>query len=140
MYLPSSLVPSFILVFSVPSFVQINDEALQLIGANCPNLITLNVHGCKVGEIGGGVEGGEERRGKGEGEGEGEGERKREGGWGGEGEGEGEGKRERGKGKGGGEGEGEGKREGGRGRGKGRQGEGRGRVVRGEEKREEEQK
>ena len=65
MYLPSSLVQSFILVFSVPSFIQINDEALQLIGANCPNLITLNVHGCKVGEIGGGVEGGEERRGKG---------------------------------------------------------------------------
>ena len=57
-YLPSSLVQSFILVFSVPSFVQINDEALQLIGANCPDLITLNVHGCKVGEIGGGVEGG----------------------------------------------------------------------------------
>ena len=91
-YLPSLLVQSFILVFSVPSFVQINDEALQLIGANCPDLITLNVHGCKVGE---GLRGGGLRGGGGKGEGAGE---RREG-EGGKGEGErGEGGRERGRG------------------------------------------
>lgn len=29
-------------------FSQINDEALELIGTNCPHLVTLNVYGCKV--------------------------------------------------------------------------------------------